>query len=302
MSAPLLVTVFVGVGLVSDPATVAMRDAMTEVLGPNVSVRIREGSEPSLDALALAENDPRNAVVWLDWADDKFSQATLHVRKERSIAWQVRTIRFQVSDDLLERSRTLGFVLAAILRLESAPPVPPVAPPVAARAGDAPIRWALEALGIASAGIGGTAGGLGAALALRRRLVPWLDLRLGLAARMGNVASAEATSLSLGATLGASARWQASHHLAFGGRLDGALFYQSVSRSYDSGDARQSHLLPGAVAMLESAYAFTAGQEIVLDLGAEVAFGQISIYVDDRKAATIPAARGVAELGLRVSF
>jgi hypothetical protein len=302
MSAPLLVTVFVGVGLASDPTTVAMRDAMTEALGPEATVHIREGAEPGLEARSLARSDPQNAMAWLEWADDESTQATLHVRKERSIEWHVRTIRFQVSDDLLERSRAVGFVLAAILRLESAPPAPPVALPVAARAGEALPRWALEAMSIASAGIGGTAGGLGAALAGRRCLAPWLDLRLGLAARMGNVASAEATSLSLGATLGASARWLASRHLAFGGRLDGALLYQAVSRSSDSGEARRTHLLPGAAVMLESAYAFAAGKEIVLGLGAEVAFGQISIYVDNRKTTTIPASRGVAEFGVRVTF
>jgi hypothetical protein len=302
MSAPFLVTVFVGVGLASSPETVAMRDAMTETLGPDATVRIQEGSEPGLEAQALAETDPRNAMAWLEWADDASLQATLHVRKERSVTWQVRTIRFQASDEMLERSRALGFVLAAILRPESALPASPVAPPVVARAGESPRRWALEALGIASAGLGGTAGGLGGALALRRRLAPWLGLRLGLAARTGDVAAAQATSLSFGATLGASARWLASHHFAFGGRLDGGLFYQSVSRSSDSGKARQSHLLPGAAVMLESAYSFAAGKEIVLDLGAEVAFGQISIYVDDQKAATIPASRGVAELGLRLSF
>jgi hypothetical protein len=304
MPVPLLVTVLVGVGLASDPSVVAMRDAMVEALGPEAVVRVQETAEPASAAQLVAAHQPPIAVVWVDWTDSQRHEVVLHMRRNSASEWRERTLRFQDSDATQERGRTMGFVLASILRPESALAIrsapKPMPQPQAATGLERP--WAIEVMAIASTGIRGTAGGMGAAFAARRYLYPWLGLRLGLAARVGEVSGAAATSLSSRATLGACARWRPARRLSLGGRLDGALYYENVSRSADGETARRGRFLPGAALMLESAFSPALATELVLNIGFDMAFGQTSIYVDDRRVTDLAALRGVAEAGLRVSF
>ena len=198
----------------------------------------------------------------------------------------------------------MGFVLASILRPESALAIrsaPKPTPQFQAATG-VERAWAIEAMAIASTGIGGTAGGLGAALAARRYLYPWLGVRLGMAARMGEIKGAAATSLSSRATLGACTRWRPARRLSLGGRLDGALFYETVARSVDGETTRRGRFLSGVALMLESAFSPASSTEIVLNVGFDMAFGQTSIYVDDRRVTDLAVLRGVAEVGLRLYF
>jgi nucleotide-binding universal stress UspA family protein len=299
MASPLLVTVLVGVGLGSDPTMLAMNDAMVEALGPEAMVRFQEAAAPGSQFQSLARQDPQVAVAWVEWTDNEHRQVVLHARRDHAGGWQQRFLRFQDSDVPTERGRTLGFVLASILRPAPVLSVPkPIAQPEPAR--EIARRWAIEALAMGSTGISGTAG---AAFALRRSLLPWLGTRVGVAGRMGNMGSAGAVWLTSRVTLGASARWLASRRLSLGSRLDSALFLETVSRSSDDDrTTRRWRFLPGAAAMVEMAYSPASATEIVLNLGAEIAFGRTSVYVEDRQVAILPMLRGVAELGLRISF
>jgi len=326
-AAPLIVVVLVAVGDAHDPSVVSMTTSAEEALGPDAIVVVREteATPNDKDALALGDALHADALVEVTWPDADRRRALLHVHASKgAAAWSDREIDFAANDATPERGRTLGFAVASMIPMpsessasgspstspapaSSATPGPAPAPtpmgPESPAAGEASsTRVALELLGIASAGVGGSATAYGGEVGARFRIAGDFALRLGGGMRFGTVSAATATSST--ARIDAGIAWDfahaASRRFAFGLRLDAVLLRHALART--DRDEHGVRWIPGADAFLEAAWSFTPGGAVVLAAGPEVAFGTTQIVVGDATVESIPPVRLLATLGLRARF
>jgi hypothetical protein len=301
----------------------AMNDAMTAAtadgLPSEASVRIVDRASTTADVVAEVQ-----------WADGDRRHARLVVRTKDGRSTE-RILDFAAGDPPRERGRAIGFAVAAMipedLRVPDATadatparrlpePVVPAPPPTAVpdappakepdRARLQPSRrsslW-LEASAQGGVGVGGSATGLGGALAAR---VPFahVALRIGGAIRGGHVDEANAASTLFRADGGVSFFTVVLHpDITVGARAGLLVLHHSLARIEPSGTRTAgTHTLLGAEALAEGSFAFSPRIAALLAAGAEVAFGQTAVVVTDARVAVLPPIRLVSELGLRFSF
>ena len=292
----------------------AMIAATAEGLPDGSTVRVVE--RPSTNA---------DVVVRVRWSDDTHRRAILVVRTRDGRETE-RTFSFDAADPEAERGRTLGFALVAMVPEEmrvASRPTPPDPPAVSATPSavaaqpEAPQRdspdsvarsvagarlW-LDGLGHASAGVAGSAGGIGGGLAVRLRLGS-IALRVGGAARAGSVDEANASSTTLRGDAGvAYSTVLVDPHLLVGARTGLVLLRHALQRTEADGSSSSgAHTLPGVEVMAEISYAFSPWFALTAGAGTEIAFGVTRIRVGPTRVGEIPPVRFVGEAGARFAF
>lgn len=312
----------------ADPQARAFERAARGALGPEavLSIEQRPTDPPDADSVALAHG--ADGVVELSWSDDR-ARARIHCYLSQRQRWVDREVTFGESGasperEAAERGRLLGLAVATMFADDENLPEPSAAtvsstepPPVPADATRAPSNMrtrqdvatpghsSLEFAGIASAGIDGTAAGLGASAALR---IDWLapfSARMFLAARAGNIPEAQASTRTAQFGGGLSAdflprlsRWHA------GARVDGFLSYFEASHlsADDVVPDRRSRWLPGSDLLLECGFRFADAAGLYAATGLELMFGTTQIFTHGRQVAVVPALRAVGEFGFRTRF
>lgn len=319
----------------------ALRGAAGQVLGADASVVVEEvAALPDAASLGpMARERRSNAVVALRWDAARVRvEIVAHPAGGASVS---RTLAFSRVDTPQERGRALGFAIASMLPEqrgqpvaepgktppETAPaPVPPApsalsstlsVPPRSAERGVAVAaaassstpwraRLAIDALAMGAVGVSGPAEGVGGALAVRIPLVEGVALRGALAARAGDVDAANATSLVLSGAAGIAVKKRIAGpggRAFFGARFDLLAQRHALRRSAsDEGTSAQARWLPGAALLLEGELAVAPPLSMIVAAGGEVVLGASDVVVNGVTVAEVPPLRGVAELGVRVSF
>jgi len=170
----------------------------------------------------------------------------------------------------------------------------------------APVRYAVRLAANGSTGIEGTAAGTGGSLDAELFLGSAPSLRAGLAVRTGDVPGLSGGDLTTvvraGFTLWPVAP-SAGGGVTVGVRVDGLALHHDLSHHADDGAmTRQGRWLPGMDVLVELGVRIDRAVYLVGAAGGEIAFGATDVLVDNRTVASIPALRGVAELGLRFLF
>jgi hypothetical protein len=300
-----LVIVMVALGEAHTPATEAMMLALRASLGGS-PVLVREGAPPDGPALAeLAHAEGATMVASIRWTDADRAHAAIRAFITSPGTFVDRELVFGPSDDPRERGRAVGLVLATLVPEPARPPVvaaaavsPPPAPPE-----PAPERWTVEAAAIAALGIPGPGGGIGGAVAVRRRLSPHWAARAGGRAWVGEVATAQASSRTLAGGLGlAGLLTPPAARLGLEVRLDLLIIDESLAHfsQDDPAPVRRGRVLPGGDLLAELALRLSGGASLTLAAGAITQAGTTEIFVHGARVAALPAVRVIAEAGLRV--
>jgi hypothetical protein len=243
-----------------------------------------------------------------------------------------RHLVFAETDAPSERGRTLAFVALSMLpdvtAREVVPP-PPTVPPEAARGLTtpsavsslrhartpatetipAPRLVALELRGLATVGLAdeGASTSFGGGLGLLWTPWPRVGLRAELDARAGDLDEAQASTLWLAATIGASLvalRARGAIDLDLEVRLGAGLGRQSLSRYSTDEPASTSQGVLTFVGRGGLALAWYArpGFAVFAELGADVLTMRMPVYVADELRATLSPVRPTACLGVRVAL
>jgi len=280
------------------------------------------------------------AVSWRAVATGARASLRLHVA--RSDHWTVRAIDFSPADSASERGRTLGFAIASMWPENVASTTSTERPPPAAAPGSrtspamttpahepseapaspagqeavvalpppSPMAVGIGAIG--STGLGGTAAGVGGNVEVIWRRFDSVWLRAGLALRVGPLPDLPGDDwlalLALGGewwphALAVGRRWR------FGVRADllglGHVVHRTASMASESTPAEtQVRLLPGIDAAVRSTLRLSPRLDLTFGVAIELAAGGTDLRVGESRMtrATLAPARGVADLGLRLSF
>jgi hypothetical protein len=132
-------------------------------------------------------------------------------------------------------------------------------------------------------------------------------MRVGVQARFGEVASAQATARDLAAGAGLILYVmppEEGRRFALAVRAEGVLLYQSLSHLSDDDVApvRQGRLLPGALALVEAQWAVSPTLALVLAAGPEMVFGTTDVFVHQQKVAELVPFRLLVQGGLVARF
>lgn len=325
VSPPLIIVVLIAAADARVDAVEAMTRTTEEALGPESIVVSREVSAMPDDAGAIAVGDALHAsvVVEVTWPDPDRHRAHVHLHASSS-SWTDRDLVFVAGDAEVERGRTLGFALASMIPAPPPnvePPPPPTvisttrapAPQVDAKTTtgaaidrDRRSRFSIEAVALASAGVGGRATAFGGELAARLRLAPRIGFRLGGGARVGDVPGASATTTIYRVDAGLFFELfgaEAQRPFALGARIDVVALRHELAHTGDDGVvAHEGRFIPGMDAVIEGSWSLGAETSVVFGTGVEVAFGTTRVVVHDSTASSIPPLRLIAELGLRAKF
>lgn len=321
MSAPLIVLVLVAVGDAHDASFVAMTTTAEGALGPGTIVVVRdvEATPNDVDALSISDVLHADALVEVSWPDADRHRARLHVHASKtSTKWDDREIAFAPNDAESERGRTLGFAVASMIPAPN--PAPPTSPtletsptpapttsatstPIEAPASsESSARVGLELVGLGSAGIGGSATGVGGEVGARLHVTDDVAIRIGGGVRFGSIGAATANSSTT--RLAGGVAWDfvhaASRRLSFTLRLDALVLRDALART--DRDEHGARWMPGADAFIEGAWSFSTGGAIVVGVGPEVAFGTTRVVVGATTVATLPPVRALASIGVRARF
>jgi hypothetical protein len=312
MTPAAVLAILVATGEAHAAPTAAMSAAASEVIGGEGGVRVVEaGALTDAESLRVEREIGVRAIVALAWGDADHLRARLRLHASRTDRWIDREVDFVAADTPAERGRALGFAMASMLP-EGDPEIPlatheaaPAAPPPRA-----PGANALEASFLAGAGLGGPAGGPGVGLAYERFVAGHVSLLASAASRVGHIEPIEArevtTSIGLGAALWPLAP-SAEQRFGLALRGQALLLYESVEHTDAAGTSSwKGHPLPGASLALAATARLAGPLEAFVAGGVELAFGTVDVSVVAAQpaggAATIPAARAVAQAGLRLRF
>ena len=337
MLAP-VVLVFIAAADAGSPATASLVEAVTGALGEGarVVVQANAGSPPTDDALeAAARARGASAAARLVWGGARRTRVALDVYLVASDRTVHRVLDFEPEDEPVERARAVGLVLASLLQNDEEgrppstrappppapepPPQPPATPPppagapsdvttpaaVPAPASTGP--WALDGFVDGGRAFGGAGAGIGGGLAARLQLQPTWGGRLGLHARGGSVAVAQASSLAVALSAGGfrrllESRGPRSWELA--ARTELMLMYEALTHfsSDDPAPVRRGRFLPGAAVLLEGQWRVSTSAALHLAVGLEAAFGVTRVVVRGNEVAQLAPIRGVLEVGFRARF
>jgi hypothetical protein len=164
----------------------------------------------------------------------------------------------------------------------------------------------LEFAGVATTGLAASsAAEVGALAALGVPLAGPVSLRLQLAGREGEMAAAQANIRR--ATAGVGLSWDllpASGRVALRLRADalGSWFQVSHLSDDDVASVKNHGWLFGGDAVVTAGYRISSLLTVSIGVGAEAMMGQAHVFTHGVERATVPAARGVAELGFLTRF
>jgi len=315
----------------TDGSTEALSRALRTALGDEAAVVVKSAAEVAPDdAVAKAGQEPSSVVGVVTWNEQRRHVVIRFASAERT---GEREIRFDASDAPVERGRTVGFALASMVpdkllasRRSSTPapapapaPTPAPAPaasslsrdepaePTAERRG-APSRnpFAIDLAAQGAVGVAGSGGGLGGAAGARVPFGRGFAARVGIGARVGEIAEARATSRVLSGSAGLA--WQAwptpSRAWSVGARIDGLLLVHTLVHFSpdDPEPVSRSRAVPGIDARVEGTVRLVEHASFLLALGPEIALGKTEVIVAGDRAATLPPVRLCLETGLRVWF
>ena len=338
--AAVVVGVVVASGQADSPRANAMISALVESLGSQIPApELREAATPS-DASAIAIEDDLAAIA-VAWLSERSPDETIiRVHVARLDRWMERPFRFATSDLPNERGRALGFALASMLLPEvdfatqragkaTAPRPPPTGPRpealqptakdtpaanLAAKAapsnkddgGQPTTRFSAALSAIAAGGWQGQAAGWGGTGDAEMRVGTSLWLRAGIGARRGAVTGLNGNDtvfLALGGIVWRPAFAAIGPTFQFGLRGDArALYHRFSHRQWDGSFEHQATLFPAVATAAEGTYRLSPRLILVAGLGVEIAFGIADIAVAGRNVATVPALRGIGDVGLRWHF
>ena len=246
--------------------------------------------------------------------------------------WVIRRVTFGTGDQVPERARALGLVIASMVEesFESPPaPTPSAPPPPVARAAPPPAsepaasvqappfettepgerpRWAIDAM-VATALERGTDGDdiIGGAIGLRRVLPFDLALRAGAAFRFTERDHPDITTRALGGSLGLA--WAAPsfgrvRRFGLGARADGLLMRQSVRVSQDQAPAAgdRDYWSAGVDALAEVGLGLSPGTTLLAAAGLEELFTEAEVTVPGRFDTTLPRTRILLQVGVLSRF
>lgn len=306
----------------SEPLSVAFAQAARGVLGADATIAMLEVPSDPEDEQSVARAGAADGVIELSWESDGNS-ARVHCYIAAERRWVDREVRFGSSRanpavEGAERGRLLGFAAATMFASGPAPEperaaAPAVLPNVVAERRPAapkppsvtadPTRD-LEFAGIASTGIDGTAGGLGAAAALRVAWTGPLWARAMVGGRAGNIPLAQATTRTVLLGAGVALRAQPWRSVELGARLDAfATYFEATHLSEDDVvPATRRRWLPAADLVVEAGMRFAGSAGLFAGGGCEVGLGRTDVYTHGIRVATVPPLRAVGEIGIRVGF
>lgn len=332
----LLILVFLDAQDVGTPLPQALARAAEQALGTGATVVIRPipAATSERELLEAGRAEKATAVARLTWSDGRRSRAELTLQVLAGDRRGTETLSFEPSDPLAERGRALGLVLAAMVApdrfrgaearaapsplakpapSDAAAPAPGLAATVAtsdARAADAPSsgRWFLDAAVQGGIAVGGAGSGIGGTIGLGQRTSGRLGWRVGARARFGEIAAAQASSLSAGVSAGLAVTVRraamAGERFELDLRLEALLLYETLSHfsSDDAAAVRKGRLIPGAGLDVEARYILGPGAALVLGAGPEVAFGRTDVVVHEMMVSELVPLRVSVHGGLRVVF
>lgn len=299
-----------------DPAASALEGAARELLGETATIRLVLTANDLPDAATLERAGAADGVVELLWSDDHQS-ALLHCYVTRDARWVDRRITFSANDEAVQRGRLLGFAIASMFPRLVSPPQAVEPPPsslpepadspakVAAKPRAQPARLELELAASATTGVRGPADAVGALVGVRLPLIRALSLHAALAARIGEIPTAQASTRTALGALGLA--WLASpadSALQLGVRADFIASWFEVTRplASDSEIESRSRWTFGGAALLEGGYRFSPGFGVCAGVGTEVMLSPTDVYAQGQLEAKLPIFRVVGELGLRARF
>lgn len=330
MAPQLVLFVFILTPGLAEPTLTSFERAAREVLGAKAELHLETLTEPLSDDQAIEKAKDALGVAKLVWSDDR-QQVLLHCYLAEQRRWVDRTVSFTSSDQDAERGRWLGFAVASMFTSAGAPATPrdeaqkpkrrerpkPASPAEVRREGspapDAQPRVApssgltrsLEFAGVATTGIGGTAETLGANAALRLGVGGPFWLRVGISARTGDIAAAQASSKTALFSLGSGISLLGpDSKLDLGMRADLLAGWFGVSHLSED-DIVADHAsreLFAADGLALAGYRFAPAAAAFLAMGLEATFGMTDIYAHGQHVATVPVLRGLGELGFRTDF
>ena len=316
----LLILVFVDAHDAATPLPGALARAAEEALGPAASVSIRSLPPDATTAMLLDAGRAAHAtaVARVAWVDERHAEARLEIVGADGGPARRSTITFDASDPVAERGRAIGLILAALLapekqaQREREQSARAAAPPIAAVAAappppPAPRRFALDAAAEGGLAVDGDGSGVGGAIGLRWQPKERVAIRLGIQARFGQLAVAQAAAMDLAGAAGLVlflAPPTDGRRYALAVRADALLIYESLSHlsSDDPEPVRDAHLLPGAQALVEGQVALSPTVGLLVGVGAELAFGRTDVFVHQTKVAELSPFRLVVVAGLVARF
>jgi hypothetical protein len=308
MSPAVVLAIVVATQNVDDQATESMRTTAAEALGGEDYVVVREVDETDdSETLRIERLVRAQTVAQIAWLDAAHTRARVRVHVAETDRWTERTMVFAVVDTATERGRALGFAVTSMLPEEALAANPHHRLKRSDDAGPEPeLRTAVRLVALGSTGLGGTAGGYGGSIAGEFFVTQAIAARLGFAGRQGAVPALNGHDLASYAALGVSfwpRRSSPDRRLAVGIRVDALVLNHSVTYVNDKAANRQlSKWLPGIDALAEIALSVSSAVDVVTSLGIEAALGSSEIDIDAVPVDTIPALRGVGEVGIRISF
>jgi hypothetical protein len=314
MPAVATLVIYLSAAEAANPASTVLLHSAQEILGDQARVSLQtRDPQVSDDALANA-GIGSDAVAQVVWLDSEHHRAAVHCYVEKTHRLVQREITFDEAANDDDRERMLGFVVASMLppgaEFDAERPASSESTASSSTATVSSVQshyvGMAEVVGLGASGIGGTASGLGAEVGGRWLFAQPLALRVAVGVRRGDIPEASATSevelLSVGLTFESAV--SAGSRFAFGGRAGALVLRHEVDHlsSDDRTPDRKSRVLPGADAIFEAAWHFSASAGIVAGVGAELAFGHTDIFVKGSEITEIPPLRAVAELGIQAKF
>lgn len=329
-----VVGILIAAGGPPGPWSDAMSRALTEALGPNVTIVVRESSaEADLERRHLAREIRADAVAFIAWSGADAARAVVRVHAVRSDRFIDRQINFQAADSWPERGRTVGFSIAAVVMAETegkledqpqagrgdeSPPSSPASPPTVTTApgiaGEAAGgrrrvsagRLALDLAALGALGLAGPATGFGGAAHAEYRLGGSWHLRAGSSLRTGAVPGLVGDDLAASAGLGVAFRPlvpATNRSFGLGAVVEGLVLYHDLShREADGQTLHGGRFLPGIFAGADGSWAVAGPIDLLVGLGVEVALGRTEVVVAGQSVATVPPLRLQGEAGFRVHF
>jgi hypothetical protein len=329
-----ILVIFVLSGEVADPGTSALAAAAREVLGAGSDVRIEAmNASPGADKLddegAVSSAADATGILELTW-NSTHTRAALHVYVAKDGRWLDRVVAFSPVDERTERGRMLGFAVAGMLLEPESSPEEPEAPAPRPRAprpavfsarrvpahapqpetvprSEAPLRHSIGLSALATSGIAGYGNGFGASADVRLQASSVVWVRLALSAASGEVPPAQATARSAFASAGLALELLGrapDSQWGLAARLDaGALWLRVTHLSEDDPDpVPQNRWLFAADALLEGTRRLSGSIVILGAAGAQVSSGRTFIYTHGERAAVVPLAKVLMELGVGARF
>ncbi|MBI2392396.1 MAG: hypothetical protein HYV09_22610 [Deltaproteobacteria bacterium] len=319
MAAPVVVVILIVASDAGSPATQTMVTTARAALGSAV-VLVQEVPAPATDEQAskVGAQVHADAVVQVTWpaAQGDGGKAHLHVRVFSQPAWTDRDLSFGSADAPTERGRAVGLAISTMVPVERPEPSEPKKPerPTELAATPAPTapttptrtrppapRFELDAAALGTFGFVGVANGAGGELAARLAVPESFALRLGGGVRFGEMDEARASTSTTRLSGGVSVHAARVGALDVAVQVDALLLHHSVTRKASDGAHVARGRFVGAADLLgEASLRLGPRVSVFGAAGIELATGETHVVVGSESVATIPRARGIVLLGVRL--